>query len=433
LVRYIDFEQDPNKPGKAGARYTPRYAAFVLSQGKPAARVELGTAEPIEWAWADWRAAIVAGRPDRAEAVALAKLIWEPLRRQLPAECHTVWLCPDGALCQVPWAALPGKGKDTVLLEDCAVAVVPHGPFLADALRRDRPEPSAKQRVLVVGGVDYNATPAAPAEGALASLRGPALGEKRTAFAELPGTRAELARVAAEARAALKAEPVALSGKGAGVAALLAELPKVRYAHIATHGFFADASVRSLLQVDEEQFRMRGPERAAAGARSPLVLSGLVLAGANRAEAGGDRGILTAEGIVGLNLQGMDLAVLSACESGLGEVAGGEGVLGLVRAFHVAGARDVVASLWRVDDRATAALMARFYHQLWAQKKPPLEALRQAQLEVYRNPGRIAEWAGREFGGAEVPLPKGSGREAKPREHARTAQWAAFLLSGAGG
>jgi CHAT domain-containing protein len=103
-----------------------------------------------------------------------------------------------------------------------------------------------------------------------------------------------------------------------------------------------------------------------------------------------------------------------------------------VRAFHVAGSRDVVASLWRVDDRATAALMARFYHQLWTQKKPPLEALRQAQLEVYRHPGRIAEWAGREFGGAEVPLPKGSGPEAKPGEHARTAQWAAFLLSGAG-
>jgi CHAT domain-containing protein len=162
------------------------------------------------------------------------------------------------------------------------------------------------------------------------------------------------------------------------------------------------------------------------------VLSGLVLAGANRPEAGGDRGILTAEGIVGLNLEGLQLAVLSACESGLGEVAGGEGVLGLVRAFHVAGARDVVASLWRVDDRATAALMGRFYHQLWAQKQPPLEALRQAQLEVYRNPGRIAEWAGREFGGAEVPLPKAPPPQAQPGEHARTAQWAAFLLSGAG-
>jgi CHAT domain-containing protein len=214
---------------------------------------------------------------------------------------------------------------------------------------------------------------------------------------------------------------------------LLADLPRAGYAHLATHGFFADPSVRSAVRADAEAFRRFGSARASAGARSPLVLSGLVLAGANRRDAGPDRGILTAEGIVGLNLQGMDLAVLSACETGLGEVAGGEGVLGLVRAFHVAGARDVVASLWRVDDEATAALMGRFYHKLWADRLPPLEALRQAQLDVYRNPGRIKEWAGRGFDFKDAPLPPPSAAgPAGPGSHARTAQWAAFVLSGAG-
>jgi CHAT domain-containing protein len=432
FVRYIDVEHDPKKPGQAGWRHTPRYVAFVLSQGQPATRVELGEAEPIERAWADWRQAIVAGRPDRAEAAALARLVWEPLRPHLPVECRTVWLCPDGVLCQVPWAALPGQAKDTVLLEDHALAVVPHGPFLAEALRADSPKGSAKKGVLVVGGVDYDAAPARPADELLAGLRGPAVGAGRRGVKYLPGTLTELRRITAEARAALKAEPVTLSGTRAGVAALLAELPKARYAHVATHGFFADASIRSLLKVDEKQFRLHGRERAAAGARNPLVLSGLVLAGANRPEVGPDRGIVTAEGVLGLNLEGLDLAVLSACDTGLGEVAGGEGVLGLVRAFHVAGARQVVASLWRVEDESTAALMGRFYHHLWVQKQPPLEALRQAQLEVYRHPGRIAEWAGRDIDVADAPLPKVPAGGARPGEHARTAQWAAFLLSGAG-
>jgi CHAT domain-containing protein len=85
-----------------------------------------------------------------------------------------------------------------------------------------------------------------------------------------------------------------------------------------------------------------------------------------------------------------------------------------------------------VDDDATAALMGRFYHQLWAERKPPLEALRQAQLEVYRNPGRIQDWAQRGIDVAAVPLPMPPERPAKPGERARTAQWAAFLLSGSG-
>jgi CHAT domain-containing protein len=157
-----------------------------------------------------------------------------------------------------------------------------------------------------------------------------------------------------------------------------------------------------------------------------------VLAGANRQGAGG---ILTAEVIVGLNLSGLELAVLSACETGLGEAAGGEGVFGLQRAFHLAGTRTVVASLWRVDDRATAALMALFYHHLWKKNLPPLQALRQAQLELYRHPGALRALArsrGPAFDKALKRVARPPAKGQKRKGHSPVKHWAAFTLSGAG-
>src|SRR5262249_54814589 len=157
---------------------------------------------------------------------------------------------------------------------------------------------------------------------------------------------------------------------------------------------FADKTIRSALQMDEKLFdkfqTTAGREqRFAPGARSPLVLSGLVFAGANLPQTPG-KGILVADSIIGLDLRHLDLAVLSACETGLGEVAGGEGVYGLQRAFHIAGARDVVASLWQVNDEATAALMTLFYQGLWQEKLEPIEALRAAQLEIYYHPEKVS-------------------------------------------
>ncbi len=184
-----------------------------------------------------------------------------------------------------------------------------------------------------------------------------------------------------------------------------------------------------------------------ASLRNPLVLSGLVLAGANRpksdvASSGPDRddlGILTAEAIAGLPLQNLELAVLSACETGLGLVGGGEGVFGLQRAFHLAGAHNVIASLWKVDDEATAALMAIFYDQLWRQNKPPIEALRTAQLTLYRHPdliGRLARARGTpDFDKlVQLPEPPPGGNQPEPSAHAHAPvkQWAAFVLSGWG-
>jgi CHAT domain-containing protein len=198
-----------------------------------------------------------------------------------------------------------------------------------------------------------------------------------------------------------------------------------------------------VLTPDPELFERVGREHVGAGLRNPLVLSGLVLAGANLPPGGDDvlahkdRGILTAEAVAGLDLAGLELVVLSACETGLGLVGGGEGVFGLQRAFHLAGAHNVIASLWKVDDRATAALMALFYDRLWGQGRPPLEALREAQLALYRHPelvGKLAAARGTpEFAEPlerSKPRPSSDDSSAPRRETVR--QWAAFVLSGDG-
>jgi CHAT domain-containing protein len=173
------------------------------------------------------------------------------------------------------------------------------------------------------------------------------------------------------------------------------------------------------------------------------VLSGLVLAGANRPSgsaaqadpAADDLGIVTAEAIAGLPLPGLELAVLSACETGLGLVGGGEGVFGLQRAFHLAGAHNVVASLWRVDDEATAALMAVFYDQLWQQGKPAIEALRTAQLTLYdhsEQAGALARARGTPDFEKLVSRPMDSSGAPAAVRRADAKDWAAFVLSGGG-
>jgi CHAT domain-containing protein len=292
-----------------------------------------------------------------------------------------------------------------------------------------------------VGGVQYDQQPKAQPPGPDAALlRSAVAGLEKVRWPELPGTLKELQRVLALAG---QRKSVRLEGAEASTTRLLQELPQARWAHLATHGFFADKRLRSALQVDPALFdrsRFTG-ERALAGARNPLVLSGLVLAGANLPPPkdlsellrwGG--GILTAEAIAGLPLQQLELAVLSTCDSGLGEVGGGEGVYGLQRAFHLAGTHNVVASLWKVDDEATSALMGLFYAKLWG-KKPmaPLQALRDAQLYLYYHPEQIPELARARDPDLSQILPvTGDPPAPRPKGKAAVKLWAGFQLSGTG-
>lgn len=440
LQPYLYFEQDPEVPGKAGEKWTPSYVAFLLLPNQPVIRVELGPAEPIDDAVKTWREDIALFRPSSADDV-LRQLVWEPLEEHLPEGTDTIYLCPDSALTRVPWPALPSADKDTILLQDYAFTVVPHGPFLLEQLTAEPATGDDGDVFLAVGGVSYDDKPTAVPQSDMLVTRAAVTGDKTIRWPPLPATTEELDELetAAEGRQLTR-----LAGSEASTSRVLGELPNARWAHFATHGFFADAKIRSALQWNAEDFERHQffqlSERTTVVGRNPLVLSGLVFAGANlpreKDEFGisqGDGGILTAEAIAGLPLHNLELAVLSACDTGLGEVAGGEGVFGLQRAFHLAGAHNVVASLWKVDDQPTAALMRLFYHKLWVEKKPPIVALRESQLALYRNPDKIGDLAttrGPVFN--QVVELVDSGSSQTPQKTAPVKVWAAFVLSGAG-
>jgi len=163
---------------------------------------------------------------------------------------------------------------------------------------------------------------------------------------------------------------------------------------LATHGFFLE---------DDEQdnnnavVQNHGDKQKATA--NPLLRSGLILAGANRAWTGEEvvegieDGILTASEISQINLLKTQLVVLSACQTGLGEVKSSEGVFGLQRAFKLAGVKTLVMSMWEVDDSATEKLMSVFYQQ-WLSGKNKREAFSEAQKQVREKYKEPYYWSG---------------------------------------
>jgi CHAT domain-containing protein/Flp pilus assembly protein TadD len=411
---------DPPAVGKP-LRLRKHYEAFVLrpgdeESGYTVAWVHLGPKEAIDKAVADWRSTLTGNGPSATAALhtapaaeqasdakcftrmperLLREAIWDKLEPHL-AGCSKVVIIPDGDLHFIPWNALPGRKAGSYLIEDYAISVAPYGQQLYAALTDTH---SAGEETLLVGGVAYDQPPAA-VKSELSTAdptgcsRGPSL-EERITWPRLPGTAAEIQSVAALGQGTERHLSV-ITGTGASETHLRTALPGCRRIHLATHGFFADERFRSWAGHDLQGEQLLSPggsfvtaSRSHVTQHNPMILSGIVLAGANLPPATdelglptGQDGILTAEEIVGLDLRGTDLVVLSACETGLGRVAGGEGVMGLTRAFHMAGAKTVMASLWKVDDAATQALMKEFYKNLWEKKLGKLESLRQAQLAM---------------------------------------------------
>jgi CHAT domain-containing protein/tetratricopeptide (TPR) repeat protein len=265
----------------------------------------------------------------------------------------------DGALEYVPFAALPSphNGSDP-LVESHEIVRLPSASVLAFQ-RGHPPAPNHAARALaIVADPIYS-----PADPRLGKAHGP---DGETDSSAIRGTTApipELARLDFSRREAQAIAALAPSSRTRLLEDLDANrdaviggaLSGARYVHFATHG------------VIDTQY----PQ-----------LSSLVLSLVNRNGNPDPDGYLRLHDIYALDLDDADLVVLSACDTALGREIRGEGLVGLTRGFLYAGAERVVASLWQVQDRATADLMAHFYRGLLQEERSPADALRQAQLET---------------------------------------------------
>jgi CHAT domain-containing protein/tetratricopeptide (TPR) repeat protein len=365
----------------------PSYAAFVVRPDRAERLVRLGSADRIDALVSRWREELLkegrsGGRSRRrnletytAAAEPLRRAVWDPLAPAL-AEARTVYVTPDGSLGLVNLVALPSsRGRYLAETGPTLQLLTAERDILAD-------EAPSGRGLLVAGDPDFLRSPSsAPPAGNTASS-GPAAraaGERDCAvpptleLRRLPHLAREVAEVAALWRtlAPGEGEALRLSRREATEDAVRRLAPGRRILHLATHGFF----------LHEGCFpREASPE--------PLLRSGLALAGAGRRAEGGagpEDGVLTAEEAAGLDLAGVEWAVLSACDTGLGEVREGEGVLGLRRAFQVAGARTVIMSLWPVDDESAHLFMRALYTARLASSHPTPEAVRHSSLEVLRS------------------------------------------------
>jgi CHAT domain-containing protein/Tfp pilus assembly protein PilF len=410
FVRYAHHERPAdadastaNYTGMSPHRFrkTPSYAAFVLPAGREAPRiVGLGPAEPIEAAVDAWLAEVASppgavrtlatdsARRYREAGWALRRQIWDPLA-ELVAGASRVLVVPDGALNAVSFATLPA-GAERYLLEDGAEL------HYVSAERDVVPleSGSSGHRLLAVGGPDFDAAPKLPdvervagdsplrasLEHRSASVRfrgaRPSCEDFRSIdFRNLPGASGEVDEISAIWTDA-SPEVVVLEGDLAHEAWVKALASEHDTLHLATHGFYLGAGCDG---------------GDATSPAHPLLYSGLALAGANnRGTAGAEDedGILTAEEVASLDLTRAGWVVLSGCETGRGHVLSGEGVLGLRRAFRVAGARTLIMSLWPVEDDATRRWMRALYRAR-ADGATTSRSVRDAALHVLEENRRL--------------------------------------------
>src|SRR5271157_5103328 len=418
LIDLVDYShREPPAKGQTESSVEPRVVAFVVRpKRQEVVIVPLGPSQALA-KWIDrWRASYGAGKaPPAGETdpgAELRRRLWEPLAAHLEG-VKVVLVSPDGPLNGLPWAALPGAKEGTFLVQEYAFAVVPTPQLLPEILRaKPRPE-GEPPSVLLVGGIDFGGENQRVAE------TKPGTQPSVPFFWPLGGTESEVGALLVQFEGEFPdaPQPKVLCKDKATKAAVVAAAATHQFVHLATHGFFAGESEPSILLAEQRRAALqRGGLRLLAGVagRHPGLLSGLVFAGVHRSDRRPEETILTALEAAELELGQVELVVLSACNTGRGQVAGGEGVLGLQRAFQLAGARSVVASLWRVPDEETHQLMREFYRRVWSDKPVPRgEALRQAQLWMLEN------WKPR--GGLVRPAPQGP-----PPPYV----WAAFVLSG---
>ncbi len=384
-VEYIQRSPRPDQPGKWNEER--RLTAFVIRKAAPVQRIELGKADEIRNALIQWLGKINPEDPRKLltlEEIAKAgrevkQLVWNPIQQSL-GDIKTVLVSPDGLLSRAPFAALPGATDDTFLIEERSLVTVTVPSLLPELLAA--PKTAAKGGLLALGDADFGGNPALSDSRQV--LRKNSDGSRSWlpfGFPPLDNTGPEVDAIEGQFEANFPQQAsVVLKKLDCSEENLRKEAPQARWLHIATHGFYSPDLLNLILQGRNNLSPEENPAQQPRVELHPGILCGLALAGASfprRFEE--DDGILSGLEVSAFDLSRVDLAVLSACESALGQEATGEGQLGLQRAFQMAGARSVIATLWPVNDAGTRLLMMRFYRNLWKDKMGKLDALHDAQ------------------------------------------------------
>ena len=386
LVEFASYRTFDPKKTESHAYGESRYVVYVLRGSGDVQWRDLGPTEQVDARLAALREALRDPRRTNVRDLARSadRLVMESVRSLL-GNAKQILVSPDGALNLIPFEALLDE-QGHYLLERYSISYLTTG---RDLLRFQVPRKSNGGPVLFANPAFGEPGETVIAEArrdkefarAVAARRSITVGDSVSSmyFAPLAGTARE-----ADAIQSLFPEARLLTGQQATKTALKGiHAPSIL--HVATHGFFLE-------DVAEQTAPSSSGTRASGEStrvESPLLRSGLALAGANRTKRNnaGDDGILTALEASNLNLWGTRLVTLSACDTGVGEVKNGEGVYGLRRAFFLAGTESLVMSLWPVSDYVTRELMTQYYAGL----KKGLgrgEALRQAQLAMLNRKGR---------------------------------------------
>ncbi|WP_238178440.1 CHAT domain-containing tetratricopeptide repeat protein [Calothrix sp. 336/3] len=393
IVQYKPFNPKAKKNSEQWGQ--SRYAAVVLRRTGEPKWVDLGDAATINKSVANFRQVLSSPLSDkrgidvtpipgkkqtlRLQEVArtLDKQVMAPLRPLLGDARHLL-LSPDGQLNLIPFEALKDE-QNRYLVQNYAFSYLTTG---RDLLRL---ETTAKQlsNPVVFADINYEQQ-----ETVIASKSRGTENKRSTDFANLKY--GSLAATSAEGKEIKKIFPNTnvITGKKATEAAIK-QLKAPNILHLATHGFFLpDKEVKPVAQgINDFNSQLNQPQYL--NLENPLLRSGLALAGfnsrQNKQSNNTDDGVLTALEVAGLNLKGTQLVVLSACETGLGDVKTGDGVYGLRRALVIAGSQTQLLSLWLVDDDGTKDLMVKYYEKVKAGKGRH-EALRETQLEFLNNP-----------------------------------------------
>jgi len=338
-----------------------------------------------------------------ANGPALFETLWKPLEKELKG-VTTIYYSPSGLLHKIAFNALPIDDSFSKRLTDKYNLNLVSSTREVVYLPRNKKETAQITSAVLYGGLDYNADATAMRKAAQsykkedvasAAASAPPQGVTRgAAWGPLPATRVEVQNIQGFLVRKKIANTMYQDSMGNEESFRQLSGKKTGLIHLATHGFFLPDPERR--HDDREQQQQRSS--VVKPIDNPLLRSGILLAGGNHAWTnhpveGVESGILTAAKIAGMNLLGAKLVVLSACQTGLGDVKNGEGVFGLQRAFKLAGVETLIMSLWEVDDAATSLLMSTFYNEWLFSGKSRQEAFKEAQKKVRAKYSAPFYWA----------------------------------------